>query len=40
MKRPYKNFIDCLIEQCPSCNFETIKTTYIEGRYPHYLDAE
>ena len=40
MKCPYKNFTDCLIEQCPSCNFEKIETTCIEGRYPNYLDTE
>ena len=40
MKCPYNNFEDCIVEKCPACNYETIKETVIEGRYPHYMSAE
>lgn len=39
MKCPYNNFTDCIVEQCPSCTYETINTTEIEGRYPMYLSS-
>ena len=39
MKCPYNNFTDCIVEQCPSCIYETINTTEIEGRYPMYLSS-
>ena len=40
MKCPYKNFEECIVEQCPSCNYEVVKTPYIEGRYPRYMSSE
>jgi hypothetical protein len=40
MKCPYKNFEDCIIEKCPSCNYELIKTPCVEGRYPSYMSNE
>lgn len=40
MKCPYREFAECLVEQCPSCNYEVVKTEVIAGRYPHYMDIE
>ena len=40
MNCPYKNFEECIVEQCPSCNYETISTSCIDGRYPHYMSIE
>lgn len=40
MKCPYMEFKDCIVEQCPSCNYEEIKKEIIEGRYPHYMSQE
>ena len=40
MKCPYREFSDCIVEQCPSCNYETIETTCIEGRFPIHLSSE
>ena len=40
MKCPYKNFEDCIIENCPSCNYELVKTSYVEGKYPNYMSSE
>ena len=39
MKCPYKNFEECIVEQCPSCNYEVVKTTEIDGRYPYYMSG-
>lgn len=38
MKCPYNNFEDCIVEKCPSCNYETIEETVIEGRCPNWMD--
>ena len=40
MKCPYKNFEDCIIEKCPSCNYELVKTSCVEGKYPSYMSSE
>ena len=40
MKCPYREFTECIVEQCPSCNYDEIKKETIEGRYPHYMDSE
>ena len=40
MKCPYREFKECIVEQCPSCNYEVVKTEVIAGRYPHYMDIE
>ena len=39
MKCPYRNFKDCIVEECPACNYETIESTTIEGRYPLWMDV-
>ncbi len=40
MKCPYRNFEECLVEKCPSCNFKENKEKVIEGRYPAYMDVQ
>lgn len=40
MKCPYRDFQECLVEKCPSCVYEEVKTETIEGRYPHYMTIE
>jgi hypothetical protein len=40
MKCPYREFSDCIVEQCPSCIYETIEKICIEGRYPAHLSTE
>ena len=40
MKCPYRNFEECTVEQCPSCNYEEVKEEITSGRYPHYMSTE
>ena len=40
MKCPYRNFEDCIVEKCPSCVYEEIKTETIGGRYPTNMSLE
>ena len=40
MKCPYREFQDCIVEKCPSCNYEEEKRTAIAGRYPTYMSTE
>ena len=40
MKCPYGNFEDCIVEECPSCVYEEVKTQTINGRYPSYMSLE
>lgn len=40
MKCPYRNFEECIIEKCPSCNYKVIENKVIEGRYPLYMTKE
>lgn len=40
MKCPYRNFEECLVEKCPSCNYEEIKEEVIEGRPPIYMSTQ
>ena len=40
MKCPYRNFEDCIVEKCPSCVYEEIKTETIGGRYPTHMSLE
>lgn len=35
MKCPYRDFKECIIEQCPSCNYEVIKEDDYEGFVPY-----
>ena len=40
MKCPYRNFEECIVEQCPSCNYEEVKEEVIRGKYPMYWSRE
>lgn len=40
MKCPYRDFKECLVEQCPSCNYETIETEHIGGNWLHLRSIE
>ena len=40
MKCPYRNFEECIVEQCPSCNYEEVKKEVVCGRYPSYMSIE
>lgn len=40
MKCPYRNFEDCIVEQCPSCVYEEEKNEVIEGLYPTRMSTE
>ena len=40
MKCPYREFQECIVEQCPSCNYIEEKNEVIEGRYPTYMSTE
>lgn len=40
MKCPYRNFQDCIVEKCPSCNYKENKRTSIAGRKPQYMSDE
>ena len=40
MKCPYRNFEECLVEKCPSCNYKENKQEVIEGRYPTYMSTQ
>lgn len=37
MKCPYRDFQDCIVEQCPSCNYEEIKRERIDGIKPAWM---
>ena len=40
MKCPYREFQECIVEQCPSCNYEEVKTEIVRGMYPTYLSTQ
>ena len=40
MKCPYRNFEDCIVEKCPSCNYEEVKEEIIAGRWPSWMSTE
>ena len=40
MKCPYRDFQECIVEQCPSCNYETTEETVIKGRAPTWMSYE
>lgn len=40
MKCPYRNFEECLVEKCPSCNYEEVKKGIIAGKFPGYMSTE
>lgn len=36
MKCPYRNFEECLVEKCPSCNYIETKKMVIDRRKPNH----
>lgn len=40
MNCPYRDFQECIVEKCPSCNYKENKRTVIEGRYPSWMDSD
>lgn len=39
MKCPYRDFKECLVENCPSCNYEKIEHKTIDGTYPNWMSV-
>lgn len=37
MKCPYREFQECIVEKCPSCNYEEVKETVINGKAPYWM---
>lgn len=40
MKCPYRDFQECIVEQCPSCNYEEVKKTTIAGHAPAWMSID
>lgn len=40
MKCPYRDFQDCIVHKCPSCNYEEVKNTVISGMSPSWMSDE
>lgn len=40
MKCPYRNFQECIVEQCPSCVYEKEEKVVIEGRCPSTMSQK
>ena len=40
MKCPYRDFQECIVEQCPSCNYEEVKETIITGHAPMWMSLD
>lgn len=40
MKCPYRNFEECIIEQCPSCNYKENKKKVTAGRKPSCMSDD
>lgn len=40
MKCPYRGFQECIVEQCPACNYTVTEETKIEGRFPGNMSAD
>jgi hypothetical protein len=38
MKCPYREFKDCLVEQCPSCNYKEETKKVLCGRCPTWMN--
>jgi hypothetical protein len=38
MNCPYKDFKECIVEKCPSCNYEKIIDKVICGKYPAWMN--
>jgi hypothetical protein len=40
MKCPYRDFQECIVEQCPSCNYEEVKKTVIGDHAPLWMSTD
>lgn len=40
MKCPYREFQECIVEKCPSCNYEKTEHTIIVGRAPYWMSDD
>lgn len=40
MKCPYNDFKDCIVEKCPSCNYEIIKQRVTHGKCPRCMSID
>lgn len=40
MKCPYREFQDCIVQECPACNYEEVRNETIHGRYPSWMNLE
>lgn len=40
MKCPYREFQECIIEKCPSCNYEEVQQIVISGKAPYWMSDE
>lgn len=40
MKCPYNDFKECIVQECPSCNYTVFMGTVTEGRYPTWMSSE
>ena len=38
MKCPYRDFQECLVEKCPSCNYTVVKSCITVGHCPAWMD--
>ena len=40
MKCPYRGFTDCIVQECPACNYTVTEHTKLEGRFPGNMSAD
>lgn len=40
MKCPYREFQECIIEKCPSCNYEEVEQEIISGKAPTWMSDD
>ena len=40
MKCPYREFQECIVEQCPACNYKEVYKEGTIGKYPAYMTRE
>lgn len=40
MKCPYRDFAECIVQECPSCVYEQVKRDVLAGRKPHWMSDD
>lgn len=40
MKCPYRDFQDCLVQECPSCEYGIEEYEEVQGRAPVWMDTD